>query len=116
MIASWIAKIRSSKPSRKPRDERADCRDVYDEEFTGAKANAKYYDEFRAKIAAVDKAAVQAVAKKYLVPGKVVVLIVGDKDEILKGHPDHPVKLADLSPGGLIELPLRDPFTLKPLE
>jgi len=88
-----------------------------DEEFTGrAKANAKYYDEFRAKIAAVDKAAVQAVAKKYLVPGKVVVLIVGDKDEILKGHPDHPVKLADLSPGGLIELPLRDPFTLKPLE
>ena len=88
-----------------------------DEEFTGrAKANAKYYDEFRAKIAAVDKAAVQAVAKKYLVPGKVVVLIVGDKDEILKGHPDHPVKLVDLSPGGLIELPLRDPFTLKPLE
>ncbi len=56
------------------------------------------------------------MAKKYLDPAKVVILITGNKQEILKGHPDHPIKLQTLSKGPLTDLPLRDPFTLKPLK
>jgi len=56
------------------------------------------------------------VAKKYLTPDKVVILVVGDAEEILKGHPDHDVKLPDLVGGKVTRVPLRDPMTLKPME
>ena len=84
------------------------------EEFTGRYAtNPNYWKELRSKLQAVSKADVQRVAKKYLTPEKLVVLTVGQKNDILTGHPDHPVKLTDL--GKLTELPLRDPLTQKPL-
>ena len=87
------------------------------EEFTGRGArNPAHYKEFRTKMAAVTKADVQRVAKKYLTPEKVAILIVGDKDVILKGHPDHPVNLDSLAPGGIKDVPLRDPFTLQPIK
>ena len=57
----------------------------------------------------------QRVAKKWLDPSKVVILAVGNKEEILKGHPDHPVAIKELGQGRVIELPLRDPMTMKPL-
>jgi hypothetical protein len=49
-----------------------------------------------------------------LIPEKLVILVVGNKSDILLGHPNHPVKLTDLTTGGLKDVPLRDPLTMKP--
>ena len=75
-----------------------------------------YWADYRDKIGAVDIAAVQRVAKRRLKLGQVIILVVGQKEEILKGHPDHPVKLGDLAKRGVTELPMRDPLTMKPLK
>jgi len=60
--------------------------------------------------------AVQRVAKRRLKLDQVIILVVGQKEEILKGHPDHSVKLGDLAKRGVSELPMRDPLTMKPLK
>lgn len=86
------------------------------DELTGRFArDPNYWKEYRARIDAIDAADVQRVAKKYLEGRDAVILVVGQKKQILEGHPDHPVKLTELSKGPLVELPLRDPLTLKPM-
>ena len=86
------------------------------DEFTGRFAKEPdYWKTYRSKIDAVTAADVKRVAAKYLTPDKVVILVVGTKEEILKGHPDHPVKLESLGGGRLVDQPLRDPLTMKPV-
>jgi predicted Zn-dependent peptidase len=86
------------------------------EEFTGRyQTEPGFYKEYRPHIKAVTAADVQKVAEKYLTPEKLAILVVGNKSDILLGHPSHPVKLVDLSKGGLTDVPLRDPLTMKPM-
>ncbi|MGE3309240.1 MAG: M16 family metallopeptidase [Limisphaerales bacterium] len=86
-----------------------------DDEFTGRYArDPGFWREYRRRIDAVTREDVQRMAEKWLQPDRLVLLAVGQKDEILKGHPDHPVKLEDLVRGPRVELPMRDPLTLEP--
>jgi zinc protease len=86
------------------------------EEFTGRYARQPdFWKTWRSRLEAVSAQDVQRVAAQRLTPDKTVVLVVGKKEELLKGHPDHPVKLSELTSGPVTELPLRDPLTLEPL-
>jgi zinc protease len=86
------------------------------DEFTGRHAkDPNYWRTYRDKVRAVTKADIQRVAARVLQPDRVAVVVVGQRDDILRGHPNHPQRLHDLAGGQVTELPLRDPFTLQPL-
>jgi len=73
-----------------------------------------YWVRYRDRIKAVDAAAVQRAAQAHIRPDQLAVLVVGNVEEILKGHPDHPeAKLEAL--GTFVRVPLRDPLTLEPM-
>ncbi len=86
------------------------------DEITGRFAqDPEYWKSYRTKIAAVARENVLQSAQHLLHPERLVVLVVGQKEEILKGHPDHPVTLKSLAADRLIDRPLRDPLTMQPL-
>lgn len=74
-----------------------------------------YTATFREKVLAVTKDDIQRVAKKYLDPSKVLMVVAGNRTEALAGdEKDHPGLLKDVLPVPVVNLPLRDPLTLKP--
>ena len=82
------------------------------DEYT--KRPADYWDTYRQRIAAVTADDVQRVAQKYLDPSKLVILVVGNIDDITKGNPDHPeYSLTKLAATCQIRrIPLPDPLTM----
>ncbi len=82
------------------------------DEFT--KRAPDYWTTYRDRIKAVTEDDVLRVAQKYLQPDKLVVLVVGNIDEITKGNPDKPqYTLTKIAKDGTIKrIPLPDPLTL----
>lgn len=82
------------------------------DEYT--KRSPDYWATYRDRIKAVTVDEVQRVAQKYLQPDKLVVLVVGNIDEISKGNPDKPEhSLAKIAKDGQIHrIPLPDPLTM----
>ena len=75
-----------------------------------------YWYEYRDRIQAVDKAAVQAAATSQLHPDQVVFLIVGPWGEVGPGDADGKASMEEFFGGEVTHLPLRDPLTLEPIE
>ena len=86
------------------------------DEFTGRYARQpEYWKNYRSRIDGVGKDDIQRVAEKYVKPDKLLILVVGQKNEILLGQPGHEVKLGQLAGNRVVDVPLRDPLTMKPM-
>ncbi len=81
------------------------------DEYT--KRDPLYWSTYRDRIQAVTAADVQRVAKQYLVPEKLITLVVGNQLEISKGDGKHDITIEKLAAGKLTELSLRDPMTMR---
>ncbi|MCX7972999.1 MAG: insulinase family protein [Candidatus Aminicenantes bacterium] len=73
-----------------------------------------YYKTYRDNIRRVTKEKVLEVAKKYIRPDKMVIMIVGDWEPCNQGDPKFPGPLSKL--GKVNQLTLRDPLTGEPLK
>jgi predicted Zn-dependent peptidase len=81
------------------------------DEFTGRAPD--FWDTYRDKVKAVTVADVQRVARNYLNPDKLVILVVGNTDNLTKGNPDKPeYSFQKMAKGGIISIPLPDPSTM----
>ena len=75
-----------------------------------------WWADYREKIQAVTPEDVLRVARKYLDPSQLVILVVGRAAEAEAGDgKDHPGLLKDAMALPMTRLPLRDPLTLKPI-
>jgi len=68
-----------------------------------------YYKNYRQKINRVTKAEVKRVARKYIKPAEMAVMVVGDVETCKAGYDKHPGTLAELGKISIIEL--KDPLT-----
>jgi predicted Zn-dependent peptidase len=85
------------------------------DEMTGRYASDRdYWKNYRAKVEKVTAADVQRVARKFLASDKLVILVIGKKSDILAGDLKHDVSLQALAGDRLVDVPLRDPMTMKP--
>ena len=82
------------------------------DEYTKRKPD--FWDTYRDRIRAVTADDVLRVAKKYLAPDKMVILAVGNVDDMLKGSPDKPeYGLKKFGKSGEIQrIPLPEPLTM----
>ena len=82
------------------------------DEFTGR--DPEYWKTYRDKIRSVTVEDVQRVAQKYLHPDRLVILAVGNVDDILKGNPDEPeFSFRNLTNREIVRIPLPDPLTME---
>ena len=80
---------------------------------------ADFWQSYREKVKAVTAADVQRVAKTYLQPDKLAIMVVGDWSDIAKGDPQGRADMAKLrreyNIAAPVMLPSRDPVTLAPV-
>ena len=76
---------------------------------------ADYWRTYRAKVKAVTKDDLLRVARKYLDPAQLAILVVGDWEAIAPGDLEKRASMQEFFGGKVEHLPLRDPLTLKPL-
>jgi predicted Zn-dependent peptidase len=69
--------------------------------------------DYRDNVGAVSAEEIKKAMNKNLDPDSMIMLVVGNIEEIMKGHPEHEVKLTDF--GEIKRVPLRDPMTLEPI-
>jgi zinc protease len=82
------------------------------DEYTGR--DPGYLAEYRDNVSAVSGDDVLRVAREYLDPDKLVILVVGDIATIENGDPENPeYSLDGLVVGPVTRIPLPDPFTLE---
>ncbi len=82
------------------------------DEYTGR--DPEYLVQYRDRIGAVTGDDVARVARQYLTPDQLVILITGDIATIEQGDPDNPeFSLDRLSNGPITRIPLPDPFTME---
>jgi predicted Zn-dependent peptidase len=72
-----------------------------------------YWTEYRDRVKAVTGDDVKGALSTDIDPDRMVMLVVGNIEEIMAGHPEHDARLTDF--GEITELPLRDPLTLEPI-
>jgi zinc protease len=81
------------------------------DEYTGR--DPGFWEVYRDRLRAVTVDDVLRVAQTYLHPDRLVILAVGNVDEILKGDPDQPqFSFEKISRGKIIRIPLPDPRTM----
>jgi zinc protease len=81
------------------------------DEFTGREPG--FWDTYRDKIRAVTVDDVQRVAVKYLRPDQLLILAVGNVDDMLKGNPDkRQYSFEKMGNGKITRIPLPDPETM----
>jgi len=70
--------------------------------------------KYRDRLRALTPDEIQRVAQKYLRPGELAVLAVGEVDAMLKGNPDKPQFSISKLPGGqaVTRIALPDPLTM----
>jgi predicted Zn-dependent peptidase len=80
------------------------------DELTGRAPD--FWATYRDRIQAVTAADIQRVARQYLDPARMAILVIGDLKEIGLGE-DAQTSLQALAGGKVTDLPLRDPMTMK---
>jgi len=81
------------------------------DEYT--KRDPMFWESYRDKVKAITIEDIQRVAREYLHPEKLVILVVGNVEDVLKGNPDKPQdSFQKISGGKIIRIPLPDPLTM----
>ncbi len=74
-----------------------------------------YWPTYVNKVNQVTREDIREAAQRDLDPGRLIILVVGNAEEVLKPNPDFPeASLEKL--GKVTQLPLRDPLTLEPID
>ena len=76
--------------------------------------DSAYWQTWRQRLKAVTAADVLRVARAYLKPDEMVILVVGKWDEIAPGDAEKRANMDEFYGGKRDQLPLRDPLTLAP--